>query len=249
LILVSIYLMLKVFVTIIQHTWDVSCKRPCDRRATQVKQEANDVRGPSHKENIDISPRVHAWAKLSSIQTKRRGWNIVRNRLHDVLAQRRLTAKIQARLVSFKPKIKTILSSCMTVLSVFFLQPMVQGLDCVETADKRRFLDIEPSTECDTSQSVYAVIRRRSIVGILIWLGCAIVLAVAILRGGQSEFAFIAKKMKPNLFWWELFLINRKIAVMTIVTSLSSRKVEAWFWYVQQVAMQKMLTGICTNEH
>ena len=110
------------------------------------------------------------------------------------------------------------------------LKPVVQGLDCIETADGRRFLDAEPATECDRSQDVYAAIFRRSCIGGFMWLAFASAFAFAVVRGGQSDYAFLAAKMKPNLFWWELVLLARKITVMVIVTGLSSRKVEAWFW-------------------
>ena len=62
------------------------------------------------------------------------------------------------------------------------------------------------------------------------WLAFATIFAIVVIRGGQSEFAFLAQKMKRHLFWWELLLILRKIIVMISVTGLSSRKVEAWFW-------------------
>ena len=107
---------------------------------------------------------------------------------------------------------------------------MVQGLDCIETADKRRFLDIEPATECDSSLEEYSAIERRSFIGMATWLAFATIFAIVVIRGGQSEFAFLAQKMKRHLFWWELLLILRKIIVMISVTGLSSRKVEAWFW-------------------
>ena len=62
------------------------------------------------------------------------------------------------------------------------------------------------------------------------WTGCAFIFAAVVIRGGQSEFAFLAQKMKPKLFWWELLLVLRKVCAMLAVTGLSSRKVEAWFW-------------------
>jgi hypothetical protein len=219
-------------------TWTVR-RRPAQHEdgasvtAAQGHAEGNEDTSPAASSGV-VATSSHAWPQLAAIPTEqkrsRQHWTTVRTRTDDVLSQRSLSTKLWAIIASFAPKVKVMLSSCMTVLSVFFLQPMVQGLDCIETADKRRFLDIEPATECDSSLEEYSAIERRSFIGMATWLAFATIFAIVVIRGGQSEFAFLAQKMKRHLFWWELLLILRKIIVMISVTGLSSRKVEAWFW-------------------
>lgn len=202
--------------------------------ATQVciAEEANLCVSPAgDPDEASVAGNKDAWRQAKKVAAaKPKRWNVVRARLGDVLAGRTLTEKLMARGKNLRSKVKVVLSSCMTVLSVFFLKPVVQGLDCIRTADGRRFLDAEPATECDRDLDIYAAIFRRSCVGGSVWLVFAGIFVVAVVRGGQSEFQFLAAKMKPNLFWWELVLLARKITVMIIVTGLSSREVESWFW-------------------
>eukprot|EP01043_Picozoa_sp_COSAG02_P067285 COSAG02_NODE_10761_length_1863_cov_1.507370_3_plen_415_part_01 len=205
------------------------CTRPPQHNDTAT---ATTTREPADAESNCLSTATsNAWPQLSAVTTEqqraKQRWATARKRLDDVLSHRSLTTKLLSVTKSFVPKVKVVLTSCMTVFSVFFLQPAVQGLDCIETVDNRRFLDIEPATECNADLEEYSTIRRRSYIGIAMWTACACIFAAVVIRGGQSEFAFLAQKMKPQLFWWELLLVLRKVCAMLAVAGLSSRNVEA----------------------
>ena len=125
----------------------------------------------------------------------------MRQRLDEVLEERTLLQKIAAKKEHLRSTAKVALSSSFMMLSVFFLRPMVEGLDCSAASDGRAYLDSDQSIECVSDNDAYRRVVRVSWLGFATWGVGAALFARAILHGGQQEYAFIAAKMRPSLFW------------------------------------------------
>eukprot|EP01047_Picozoa_sp_COSAG01_P093343 COSAG01_NODE_24502_length_776_cov_4.887740_1_plen_232_part_10 len=137
---------------------------------------------------------------------------------------------LKAKLNQLKWKAVQVLTTAMTLLSIVFLQTCVQGLDCTTNIDGRRYMDVEPRTECAMSDPYYASIFYKSLIGLLVWMVLAALMTTAVLMGGPVKFSFLAGKMKPGLHWWELKLLARKLIIMSVSLSMTTEPLYALFW-------------------
>eukprot|EP01049_Picozoa_sp_SAG25_P003555 SAG25_NODE_206_length_11883_cov_5.639511_2_plen_389_part_00 len=165
-----------------------------------------------------------------------------------------LGSKIKKKTKTMCSKANSILTTAFVVASVFFMRTMVAGLDCSENDDGKMCkllncsepcvnsmcvmisllldavdLDAEPQTECDTADEYYAAIQRNSWIGLTIYILLWLCLIVSMAYGGASKFEFLAEKMKPQWYFWELVLLVRKLAVMVIALRTSEQPEQGWF--------------------
>ena len=140
-----------------------------------------------------------------------------------------LRAKIGRKAARLKKQAKGVCTGSYVVASIFYLRTMVGGLDCSENADRKYYMDKEPATECNTDDPYYASVRRLSIIGLVCYALVFAVLVVAMAVGGRHKFSFLADKMKPKWFWWELVLLLRKVIIMVVALRTSEQPEQGWF--------------------
>lgn len=159
-------------------------------------------------------------------------WGMTQPELKCLLTTRgsSLPHTLRAKLNQLKWKAVQVLTTAMTLLSIVFLQTCVQGLDCTTNIDGRRYMDVEPRTECTMSDPYYASIFYKSLIGLLVWMVLAALMTTAVLMGGPVKFSFLAGKMKPGLHWWELKLLARKLIIMSVSLSMTTEPLYALFW-------------------
>lgn len=148
---------------------------------------------------------------------------------------RTLKQKLGKKKKQIVSKIAGILCTALVVAAIFFLRTMVAGLDCSLMQDGRMYLDKEPQTLCETDVPnddgvlYYAKIWFQSILGIIIFTVCFVALCLGMAFGERKTFAFLAEKMDPAWFWWELVLLARKLTVMIIALRTSEHPEQGWF--------------------
>ena len=75
-----------------------------------------------------------------------------------------------------------------------------------------RFLDNQPDIECIESNPDYVTIQKLSAVGLAGWLAVfGIICALFLSKGGNERFNFLTGKMEAKWYWWELWLLVRKV--------------------------------------
>jgi len=159
-----------------------------------------------------------------------------------------LGQKLKARTKQLIAKSTGVLCTAFVVFSIFFLRTMVGGLDCSrdgDSASSRRFLDKEPQTACEWRQvedcdekavvcdpddlEYYGKVRMNSIIGLAMFAVLFVLLCLGMAFGKRETFNFLAEKMSPQWFWWELVLLARKLAVMSIALLTSENPEQGWF--------------------
>ena len=140
-----------------------------------------------------------------------------------------LKQKIKAKAARLKKQSRGIATAFFVVASIFFLRTMVGGIDCSMNLDGKYYMDREPKTECNTDDPYYASVRRLSIIGMVCYALLFVVLVVAMAKGGQSKFTFLALKFRGKWFWWELVLLLRKVIIMVAALRTSERPEQGWF--------------------
>jgi len=143
-----------------------------------------------------------------------------------------LKQKIRAKARRLRKQLRGVFTAAFVVTSIFFLRTMVGGLDCSTVGygeDAKLFMDREPATECNIDDPYYASVWRLSIIGLVCYALLFVALVVAMAVGGRHKFSFLADKMKPKWFWWELMLLLRKVLIMVVALRTSEQPEQGWF--------------------
>ena len=134
-----------------------------------------------------------------------------------------------------------ILTLTMVLLSVCYLQSMSAGLDCTLNMDGHEYLNADPQIECaGQSDARYVAIYYQSVLGIGLWTVGAALLGFHLARGSAQKFAFIADKMKPSYYWWEVVLVGRKLLILAISSSSKGDPLYGLFWALMVVGLSLM---------
>ena len=112
----------------------------------------------------------------------------------------------------------TMFVGAFVVMSTFFLKGAVSGLDC--TTDRitgLRFLDNQPDVECSESNELYLEIQTLSYYGLVGWMLVFGIISCRFLgKGGKQRFNFLTGKMEDKWYWWELWLLVRKVRLVEV---------------------------------
>lgn len=122
------------------------------------------------------------------------------------------------------------------VASSFFLKGILGGIDCTLNSNGKWYLDMQPDIECDVEyldadgRRIYEVIRDKAYIGMglyaLIFLGF---LRFFLSDEGKHRFAFLTAKMEDEWYWWEVFLLLRKVLIMCSGTFNTSAPERGWY--------------------
>ena len=151
---------------------------------------------------------------------------------------RTLGQKLRAKRRQITSKIAGIACTALVVASIFFLRTMVGGVDCSLQLDGDMYLDREPETRCDREErrpddpenyKYYDTIWKRSWIGMGVFASAFVLLCLGMRFGKRETFNFLAEKMAPQWFWWELVLLARKLSVMVVALKTSEHPEQGWF--------------------
>ena len=104
------------------------------------------------------------------------------------------------------------------ITSTFFVKGVVSGFDCTtDPMTNQRFLDSQPDIECVVGgidePTEYSEIRALALYGLGGWVFTFGVICVLFLtKGGKQRFDFLTGKMEDSWYWWELWLLVRKVS-------------------------------------
>ena len=100
--------------------------------------------------------------------------------------------------------------------STFFVKGVVSGFDCTsDPITNQRFLDSQPDVECVGDDAEYSEIRTLSSYGVGGWVSTFALISLLFLgKGGKERFNFLTGKMEDSWYWWELWLLTRKVGLI-----------------------------------
>lgn len=118
------------------------------------------------------------------------------------------------------------LSGSFTLLFPALFKTMLQAFDCTglstdatnDANNAIRFLDVDPKIKCDSEDPEYRSIISVSSVGLFVAATCIVLFVYGLMTNDRHHnMDFIAAKMQPQFFYWELILMCRKILLMVVL--------------------------------
>lgn len=108
---------------------------------------------------------------------------------------------------------QNIFVAAFVVMSTFFLKGVLSGFDCTQDPmTGQRFLDVQPDIECSEGNVLYNDIQTLSFYGLAGWtIAFGIICTLFLAKGGKERFDFLTGKMEDKWYWWELWLLLRKV--------------------------------------
>ena len=113
--------------------------------------------------------------------------------------------------------------------SSFLLKGMLGGFDCsTDLTNGKDYLDIDPGIECWGDE--HTSIRNKAAIGLTMW--CVILASIScrfLSDGGKYRYSFLTTKLEDRWFWWELFLLARKILIMACGLFNTRHTARGWY--------------------
>jgi len=139
--------------------------------------------------------------------------------------------KLRCTAAQLKQKLILIWSFCFSYLSIFYLKTVTQSFVC----NSANYLQGNPtvrcvmSDECIDGKDCYFKIVALGGIGVVMYIAGASVLTVGMVCfHKKGYFYFWTDKMEPRWFFWELFVIARKVCLMLSVTYLPDHVELGW---------------------
>ena len=113
--------------------------------------------------------------------------------------------------------------------SSFLLKGMLGGFDCsTDLTNGKDYLDIDPGIECWGDE--HTSIRNKAAIGLTMW--CVMLASIScrfLSDGGKYRYSFLTTKLEDRWFWWELFLLARKILIMACGLFNTRHTARGWY--------------------